>query len=137
MKAAVVAVVAGLLSLTAGCGTGQPSSSGCTPGSETTPSGAQMRTGVVGQEDDANAYTITLTDKSCSEVTTLPAGTYTVKVRDLSTIHNFRLTGPGVDEATSVTGTGDVTWTVTLRTGDYVFQCDPHVGQMSGSFMVR
>ncbi len=42
-------------------------------------------------------FTITLT-KAGKKVTTLPAGTYTIKVQDKSNIHNFHLTGPGVNK---------------------------------------
>ena len=39
---------------------------------------------------------------SSSSVT---AGTYTINVSDQSSAHNFHLSGPGVDQATSVPGT--------------------------------
>ncbi len=148
MRAAAAAVIAGLLVATAGCATDEPTGSEDTP-SSAAPSGsgpqqssdkpapgARVLTGVVGQEDEPDAFTITLADQSGSEVTTLPAGTYTVQVSDLSEIHNFRLTGPGVEEATSVEETGDVTWTVALQAGEYTFLCDPHPGQMVGGFTV-
>lgn len=69
-------------------------------------------------------------------VTTLKAGQYTVVVGDRSKIHDFHLTGPGVNKATSVARTGTTTWTLTLRKGVYRFQCDPHRSQMKGSFRV-
>jgi plastocyanin len=66
------------------------------------------------------------------------AGTYTLKVEDKADIHNFRLTGPGVDEeVTSVPFKGEKTVTVTLQKGTYTYQCDPHASQgMKGSFEV-
>jgi plastocyanin len=69
-------------------------------------------------------------------IRTVKAGTYTVKVEDKGSIHNFHLTGPGVNKATSVGGTGDQTWTVKLKPGTYKFVCDPHASQMKGSFKV-
>ena len=50
-------------------------------------------------------FTITL-EKSGSKVTKLKAGKYTIVVRDLSSSHNFHLSGPGVNKKTSVGGTG-------------------------------
>ncbi len=96
--------------------------------------GAQVLTGTVGESAEPEAFTIVLTNKSGDRVTTLAAGEYQVKVTDLATIHNFHLTGPGVDESTSVSDTGEVTWTVTLEPGDYFYKCDPHpemVGQLT------
>ena len=69
-------------------------------------------------------------------MTTLAAGTYTIQVDDQSGIHNFHLTGPGVDEMTDVGTTGMTTWTVTFEAGSYHFQCDPHSSQMNGDFQV-
>lgn len=88
--------------------------------------GEQVLTGTVGDSEDPEAFTIALTDSSGKAVTTLPAGEYDVQVTDLATIHNFHLTGPGVDETTTVPETGEVTWTVTLEPGSYTFICDPH-----------
>ena len=81
-------------------------------------------------------YTIALRFPSGSRVRQIPAGTYTIEVNDLSPEHNFHLTGPGVNRATTVAGTGKVTWTVTFRQGTYRFVCDPHVRVMNGSFLV-
>lgn len=82
--------------------------------------------GVVGTEDDPDAFEITLVDAAGEDVERLSAGSYTIEVRDLSRIHNFRLIGPGVDVATSVTGVEDTTFEVTLEEGGYSFLCDPH-----------
>src|SRR5918911_2750606 len=68
-------------------------------------------TGTVGTND---AFVISLTDASGARVTHLDPGTYTIVVHDRSDQHNFRLAGPGVNQATTVDGIGDVTWTVTL-----------------------
>ena len=84
---------------------------------------------------DGPGFTITL-KKSGVKVTKLKAGTYIFKIADKSSIHNFHLTGPGVDKSTDVSGTGTQTWTVTLQNGSYHFQCDPHAATMNGSFTV-
>jgi plastocyanin len=70
------------------------------------------------------------------KVTKLKAGTYTVVVSDKASIHDFHLTGPGVDKTTSIGGEGTFTWKVTLKKGTYTFQCDPHAAFMHGSFKV-
>lgn len=80
----------------------------------------------VGSDDDPDAFDITLLDAEGEPVEELAAGSYRVEVRDLSSIHNFRLIGPGVDQATSVPETGEVTWEVTLGDGLYAFLCEPH-----------
>lgn len=68
--------------------------------------------------------------------TKLKPGTYTIRVRDLSPIHNFHLFGPGVNKLTSVQNTGSVSWTVRLTRGVYHYRCDPHRTIMHGSFTV-
>jgi hypothetical protein len=74
-------------------------------------------------------FSITLQDAAGNLVTRVDPGTYTLQVRDLSPDHNFRIFGPGVEEATGVEQEGTVTWTLTFREGRYTIQCDPH--QMS------
>jgi len=81
-------------------------------------------------------YTIDFEDAAGVRVTKLDPGTYQVQVRDLSDEHNFHLFGPGVDESTQVGGTGTVTWTVTLRDGNYTLLCDPHPVDMRRTFVV-
>ena len=81
------------------------------------------------------AFTLTLVDASGQTVRQLDPGTYDITVRDLSDEHNFHLFGPGVDRATTVDGTGTVTWTVTFRDGRYSFVCDPHSSAMRGEFV--
>jgi plastocyanin len=58
-------------------------------------------------------------------------------VADLSSSHDFHLTGPGVNVKTSVGGTGTKTFTITLKKGTYRFVCDPHKSVMKGSFTIR
>ena len=82
---------------------------------------------------DGPGFTITL-KKSGTKVTKLKAGKYSITVSDLSSIHNFHLTGPGVNKKTSVAGKGKTTWTVTLQKGKtYRYVCDAHPF-MKGSF---
>ena len=72
------------------------------------------------------------------DVKTLKAGTYTIKVEDKGSIHNFHLTGKGVNKSTSVPFTGTQTWKVTLKAGTYTYQCDPHASLgMHGTFKVK
>ncbi|MFO7571554.1 MAG: hypothetical protein R6W48_03005 [Gaiellaceae bacterium] len=65
------------------------------------------------------------------------AGKYRLVVADKSSIHNFRLRGPGVNVATSVPATGTKTFAITLKKGKYTFLCDPHPISMVGSFTIR
>jgi plastocyanin len=83
-------------------------------------------------------FTITLTDSNGVPVTSIAPGTYDIEVTDYADIHNFHLFGPGnVDEKTTVSGTGQFSWTVTLVPGTYTFQCDPHAASgMRGTFTV-
>jgi hypothetical protein len=69
-------------------------------------------------------------------ISQVPAGTYTIQVRDRSRFHNFHLSGPGVDRATTIAFVGTVTWTVTMTAGVYTFICDAHASLMRGTFGV-
>jgi len=80
-------------------------------------------------------FTITL-KQGGKTVKTLKAGTYVFKIADKSGIHDFHLTGPGVNKKTTVGGTGNSTWTLTLKKGTYKYVCDPHASIMHGSFKV-
>ena len=70
------------------------------------------------------------------KVSKLKAGVYTITVNDKSNIHDFHLTGPGVNKSTSVAGTATAKWKVTLKKGKYHYQCDPHAAFMNGNFSV-
>jgi plastocyanin len=63
-------------------------------------------------------------------------GRYRITVHDNSNIHNFHLTGPGVNKKTGVAFKGTVVWTLTLRTGSYKYVCDPHKSIMKGKFTI-
>jgi plastocyanin len=84
---------------------------------------------------DGPGFTITL-KKGSSKVTSLKAGKYKFVIKDQSNIHNFHLSGPGINKTTGVGSTGTSTWTVTLKKGTYKFVCDPHASIMKGSFKV-
>ena len=91
---------------------------------------------LVGDVGFGDAYRITLVDGAGAAVTHLDPGTYTLLVHDHSAIHDFHLTGPGVNVTTDVDAIGDFTFTVTLTDGRYTFQCDPHASLMNGKFTV-
>jgi plastocyanin len=80
-------------------------------------------------------FNITL-KKGTKKVTKMKAGTYLIVVSDKSNIHNFHLTGPGLNKKTGVGATGTVKWKVKLKKGTYKFVCDPHAAIMKGSFKV-
>jgi plastocyanin len=84
---------------------------------------------------DGPGFTIGL-KKGTAKVTALKAGKYKFVIKDLSNIHNFHLSGPGINKKTGVGSTGTSTWTVTLKKGTYKYVCDPHAAIMKGSFKV-
>ena len=99
-------------------------------------SGAATGTKLIGSvaSDD---FTITLTTEDGTDVTSLPAGDYTLEIVDKSDIHNFHLTGPGgVDVMSEVGAQEDEDYQITLVEGSYHFQCDPHSTTMNGDFEV-
>jgi plastocyanin len=83
------------------------------------------------------AFTINLTAGG-KTVTKLKAGVaYRFVINDRSSIHDFHLTGPGLDRMlTSVDFTGTKSFVLTLHKGVYRFFCDPHAPVMHGSFRV-
>ena len=82
-------------------------------------------------------YTIGLTMRG-KRVTRLRAGIpYRFVISDRASIHDFHLSGPGLDRVlTSVEFTGTKTFVLRLKKGSYRFVCDPHSGFMHGSFVV-
>jgi plastocyanin len=79
---------------------------------------------------DGPGFTITMNKK------TVKAGTYAIVVNDRSNIHNFHLSGPGVNKLTSVPKIYKTKWTVKLKKGTYKFVCDPHAAIMIGTLKV-
>jgi hypothetical protein len=70
-----------------------------------------------------------------AKVVTLEAGPAILTVSDRSATDNFRLTGPGVNRATSKAGTGTTTWKVALKKGIYRYRSDATTS-LKGSFHV-
>jgi plastocyanin len=89
-----------------------------------------------GEVYPSSQFKIEMQTRAGSTLKTVKAGTYRIKIEDKASIHNFHLTGPGVDKSTSVAGVVETTWTVRLKPGKYTFVCDPHASRMRGSFRV-
>jgi plastocyanin len=122
-------LTAAVLSSAAACG---GSSSGGAPPSSGPPQHPSALVGTVGKND---AFTISLTDDAGTAITNLAAGTYKLTVHDDSGIHNFHLTGGGIDDKTDIQKAGTQTFTITVKAGTtYTFLCDSHPTQMKGSF---
>src|SRR5262249_29786166 len=140
--AAVLAATALALAGCGGGGSNEASSTSTESTTESTGTGTGTNTnpkliGTVGEEGNADAFTITLTTADGKAVSSLPAGSYTLEIKDLSTIHDFHLTGPGsVDVSSDVSGTEDKEVPITLVAGSYHFQCDPHSASMNWDFQV-
>lgn len=79
-------------------------------------------------------FKITL-KKGNKSVVSLKQGAYSITVSDHSTIHNFHLSGPGINRSTPVGSSVTRTWTLTLKPGTYTYRCDPHAS-MKASFRV-
>ena len=88
---------------------------------------------VVGTVGPGFTIGVTLDGKKVSK---LKAGVpYRFTIKDRSSSHDFRLTGPGVNRViTGVGFTGTKSVTLTLKKGTYSFVCDPHASSMKGSF---
>lgn len=138
----LVAALAAVALVSAGCGGDDEEAADDTTTMETTTSGGEAAPGgtllgSVGTSDDPDAFVITLTTADGAEVATLAPGDYTLRIDDPSTIHNFHLSGPGgVDVASDVGGTGEEEFEVTLEAGTYDVVCDPHASTMNGTFEV-
>ena len=93
---------------------------------------AKTVTGTVGP-----GFTIQLTMNG-KKVTKLKAATpYRFVIKDRSNIHDFHLSGPGLNRVlSSVEDTGTKTFVLRLKKGSYRFVCDPHSGIMHGRFLV-
>jgi hypothetical protein len=124
--AGAVAVVA----VASACGA---SSSGKSASATTAVQHPASLVGVVGHND---AFSISLTDPGGAAIRHLAAGTYSLAIKDESSIHNFHLSGGGVDQKTSIGSTGTSTFSVTFKPGTYTFICDPHSSSMHGDFIV-
>jgi len=136
VKSLTALVIAALVLALAACGGGSSSSSGETTEATTTteggPSTSAELDGEVGPGFEIEVK------QNGEDAESVKAGTYTLKVEDKSSSHNFHLIGPGVDETvTEVPFEGEKTVTVTLEPGTYTYQCDPHASSgMKGTFEV-
>jgi plastocyanin len=73
-------------------------------------------------------FTITVAKRSVA------AGSHTFVIQDKSNIHNWHITGPGVNKKTGVSATGTFRLKVKLQKGKtYKIVCDPHASTMKTS----
>jgi plastocyanin len=97
----------------------------------------QLLIGTVGTND---GFDIGLAFPDGKKVTELQPGTYTVRVRDRSTQHNFHLASNqdgSVDFRTELEFVGEQDFTVTFRDRTrYAYACEPHWQVMNGDFLV-
>jgi plastocyanin len=113
-----------------GCGGGEEASDTTTSTTEPTTTTTALK-GTVGP-----GFDISLTAADGQPLGTLAPGTVELDVEDKASIHNFHLTGPGVDVMTEVGGEGTSNFQIELQPGTYNFVCDPHASTMNGSFEV-
>ncbi|MCW2976527.1 MAG: hypothetical protein JWM06_1808 [Actinomycetia bacterium] len=96
--------------------------------------GTQKSSGLTGEVGPGFTIEVKLAGK---DLKTIKAGTYAIKVQDKSNVHNFHLSGPGLNKKTAVGTTTETSWTVKLKPGTYTYQCDPHAAMgMKGTFRV-
>jgi hypothetical protein len=88
-----------------------------------------------------DGFDIALRHQDGRLVDELLPGTYTVRVRDLSRLHNFHLASngdPTVDFRTELEFVGEQDFTVTFKNGiRYAYACEPHWQTMNGEALVR
>jgi plastocyanin len=137
LRFVLVAALGALVLVGAGCGSDDEDADDTTTitettdtTTETTEAGGALK-GTVGP-----GFDISLQTEDGAAVSTLPAGSYELEIEDLSSIHNFHLTGPAVDISTDVGEEGTQNVPLELQPGTYTFVCDPHAAQMNGSFEV-
>ncbi len=133
---AILLVGAALVLGATACGGSDSSSSGETTEATTTTEGGPSTSAELDGEVRPG-FTIEVSQNG-EDAESIKAGTYTLKVEDKSSAHNFHLIGPGVDETvTEVPFEGEKTVTVKLEKGTYTYQCDPHASSgMKGTFEV-
>ena len=134
MAIAIGLVVAALA--LAGCGGDDDDSAAPDTETTATTTGTVPETGAVLNASVGPGFEISLTTEDGEPVETLAAGSYTISTDDQSDIHNFHLTGEGVDVDTGVSESGTESFDVTVSEGTYTFVCDPHSGSMNGDFDV-
>lgn len=106
-------------------------------GTETDPVATILpETGDVLRASVGPGFVISLTTDDGQPVAALAEGSYTLLTDDMADIHNFHLTGDGVDVDTGVSETGTNSFDVNFASGTYTFVCDPHASSMNGSLEV-
>ena len=120
----------------AGCGGDDDEAAVPDTDTTTTTTGTVPETGAVLNASVGPGFEISLTTEEGEPVESLAAGSYTLLTDDQSDIHNFHLTGEGVDVDTGVSESGTDSFEVTVTEGTYSFVCDPHAGSMNGDFDV-
>lgn len=102
--------------------------------------GAQQGTLLIATVGTNDGFDIGLSYPDGSRVSELAPGTYTIRVRDRSTQHNFHLASNEdrtVDFRTELDFVGEQDFTVTFRDGvRYAYACEPHWQTMNGAFLV-
>jgi Copper binding proteins, plastocyanin/azurin family len=102
--------------------------------------GAQQGTLLIATVGTNDGFDIALSHQDGRRVTELQPGTYTVRVLDRSTQHNFHLasnTDRTVDFRTELDFVGEQDFTVTFQDGHrYAYACEPHWQTMNGAFFV-
>lgn len=102
--------------------------------------GAQQGTLLIATVGTNDGFDIGLAYPDGRSVTELTPGTYTVRVRDMSTLHNFHLASnqdSSVNFRTELAFVGEQDFTVTFRDNTrYAYACEPHWQTMNGSFLV-
>lgn len=97
----------------------------------------ELLVATVGTDDGTD---IVLSYPDGRRVAELAPGAYTIRVRDRSSLHNFRLasdTDRSVDFRTSLEFVGEQDFSVTFRDRTrYTYACEPHWQTMNGSFLV-
>jgi plastocyanin len=133
---AALVLAAALVLSTAACG-GSSSSSAESSSSTTTTTEAASGGGGTLEGEVGPGFTIEV-KMNGEDAESVAAGTYTLKVEDKSSSHDFHLIGPGVDDTvTTVPFSGEKTVSVALKKGTYTYQCDPHASAgMKGTFTV-
>lgn len=76
--------------------------------------------------------TISLRTAAGAVARALKAGAYIVTVRDRSKLHNFHLSGAGVNRKTGIGQVATVSWRVTLKPGKLVFSSDKSPTKLRG-----
>jgi plastocyanin len=130
MRLALIAVLAVFALAAAGCGGDDEAADDTTvtetTETDTTETGGDTINGTVGPGFDISV-----------DQTSVAPGSYALEIEDLSSAHNFHLTGPGgVDVSTDVAAEGTESFTVELEAGTYEFVCDPHASTMNGTIEV-